>query len=152
MDKSRDDEDLPPDDDYSVAVEDARQNPESWVEFNNADITELIQKGFENLTEEEKRQKTESLIRYNRHRAQEKSRAMRDEFRFYKDRKFFGLQIFLGYSLAIMLMVFITTFVGLFIYVTFREGMLNEAGIGVGILNTIQEIFRIIFSSTTPDF
>lgn len=77
----------------------------------------------------------------------QKIRIENAKFALSKKRSFFTLQIFMGYSLAILLMAMIVTFVGLFMYVTFHEGMLSESGMGSAILQTIQEIFRILFTS-----
>lgn len=145
--KSEDNEDLPADTDYGNLKEDISKHYDDWQEIDDTELADVIQKGFDNLTDEEKAQRISNLSRYAQRRAEQEKQKKREEFNDYKNRKFFGLQIFIGYGLALLFMFFIVVFVSLFIYITIKEGTLTDNGVGVGILTTIQEVLKIIFSS-----
>lgn len=142
-----DDEDLPADDDPDKIRKEIEEHYPDYEPFDDTDFSDLAIKGFDSLTDEEKIKRAESLVRYAKNKAMREKEDREEEFRNYKERKYFGLQMFIGYGVAKLFMTFITAFVVLFVYVTFKDGTLNDNGVGVGILQTIQEVLRIIFSS-----
>ncbi len=145
--RNLDDEDLPDDTSLDKLREDITENYETWQEFDNTDISELARLGLDHLPADERKRKLHSLMLYNKFQEDHSRNKMREDFRDYKDRKFFGVKLFIAYGLSILFMFFIIIFVLLFIYITFKDGTLNDNGIGVGILNTVQEVLRIIFTS-----
>ena len=147
-------EDLPPDDINSLDVDsfhdDVASEYDQWKDFQVTDRVALTAREIDNLTDEEKLKRAQAILEYNRRR-QQNSRDNEKSFKHEKAKGWFALQMFIGYGISSLFMIFIVVFTGLFIYTTFKDGTLNDNGIGVGILNTIQEVLRIIFSPGPGD-
>ena len=150
----RDYEDLPPEElkghDADELHDEIADNFDNWKDFQVTDRGALAAKELEGLTDEEKIQRANTILEYNRRR-QQNNRYNETSFRHEKAKGWFALQMFIAYGLSSLFMIFIVVFTGLFIYTTFKDGTLNDNGIGVGILNTIQEVLRIIFSPGPGD-
>ena len=146
-----DDEDLPdhPSFDVDTLRDDIADHFQDW-EDNVTDLSELAQREIDILSDDEKIEKAKEIIEKNRTRyLSRKDQEL--TFRHEKARGWFGLQMFLGWGLSILLMGFLVVFASLFIYTTIKDGSLSDSGIVVGVLNTIQEVLRIIFDSRSGD-
>lgn len=72
----------------------------------------------------------------------------KSEFELEKDKRMFELKTLFAKVVGGSLILMALALVGVFVYVALKQGILADGGVIVGLFNTIQEVFKVIF--TTP--
>ena len=71
-----------------------------------------------------------------------------EDFAAYKDRKLFNSKLIAFWLVLGLFLLFACLFVGIFIYVTLKQGVLNNTDVMTGLFGTIAEVLKIIFGAT----
>lgn len=71
-----------------------------------------------------------------------------EDFVAYKDRKLFDSKLTAFWLVLGLFLLFACIFVGIFIYVTLKQGVLNNTDVMTGLFTTIAEVLKIIFGAT----
>ena len=112
----------------------------------------LIQRGLEHSTPDEMRAYLKQVISREREITIKNNEHENPRYERHKDSKVFTLKMFLGYSIGVLFLVFIIAFIVLFTYIVIKDGTLGESGIGLSIINTIQEVLRIILTTGPSNY
>lgn len=65
----------------------------------------------------------------------------------WKDKELFGIKKYGTITFLAVAVIGIIAFLGVFIYITLKQGVLDENGILSGLLTSVQEVLRILFTS-----
>ena len=71
-----------------------------------------------------------------------------EDFAAYKDRKLFDSKLAAFWLVLGLFLLFACTFVAIFVYVTLKQGVLNNTDVMTGLFSTIAEVLKIIFGAT----
>ena len=71
-----------------------------------------------------------------------------EDFAAYKDRKLFDSKLTAFWLVLGLFLLFACTFVAIFVYVTLKQGVLNNTDVITGLFSTIAEVLKIIFGVT----
>ena len=71
-----------------------------------------------------------------------------EDFAAYKDRKLFDSKLIAFWLVLGLFLLFACLFVGIFIYVTLKQGVLNNTDVLTGLFGTIADVLKIIFGAT----
>lgn len=152
IDPRQDDQDLPPDTDYDAIREDIETNFDVYDKMVGINYETLIQRGLEHSTPDEMRAYLKQVISREREITRKNNEHENSKYERQKDSKVFTLKMFLGYSIGVLFLVFIIAFIVLFTYIVIKDGTLGESGIGLSIINTIQEVLRIILTTGSSNY
>jgi hypothetical protein len=107
-------------------------------------------KGFQTLTEEEKSRVllgfllTSEIDHYNLENT--KPTSLIEKHKIHKDNKIFKLKFWGSAVMIGLAIIAILSVIGLFVYMSLQKGVLDENGILTGIMSTLQEVLRILFT------
>lgn len=102
-------------------------------------------KGFRTLSEEDQ---MEILFNYMSGMDNPLQRE-KDQFQLTKDKEFFGIKKVAAYSVLGLGVAIILVIVGVFVYISLTQGILSEGSIITSLFMTLQEVLRVIFTSTS---
>ena len=71
-----------------------------------------------------------------------------EDFAAYKDRKLFNSKLLAFWLVLGLFLLFAIAFVSIFVYVTLKQGVLNNTDVISGLFSTIAEVLKIIFGVT----
>lgn len=130
------------------------------IDLNNENLSPLLidnkevyYKGFLSLTEEDKAKVLLGfLITTDEDPSLDNLRVTHpgeraEKYKIWKDKEFVGIKKWLTIALSTILLISIVGFVGVFLYFSLKGGVLDSDGLFNGVLTTIQEVFRVLFTS-----
>ena len=71
-----------------------------------------------------------------------------EDFAAYKDRTLFNSKLLAFWLVMGLFLLFAIAFVSIFVYVTLKQGVLNNTDVITGLFSTIAEVLKIIFGVT----
>ena len=71
-----------------------------------------------------------------------------EDFAAYKDRTLFNSKLLAFWLVLGLFLLFAIAFVSIFVYVTLKQGVLNNTDVITGLFSTIAEVLKIIFGVT----
>lgn len=118
------------------------------------DNREVYYKGFLSLNEEDKaRVLMGYLLLYDAPSPTNiedlNPQTVRDKHLLNKDKKLFNLKFYATAAVIVLIVVAGIAIIGTFMYLSLDKGVLDENGVLTGILSTLQEVFRILFTDPT---
>lgn len=138
--------------DYSNQIETLGLNPEKLNPLL-IDNKQVYYKGFLSLNDEDKARVLLGFLLTSHASPDinnfdpetvEKTKAKHD---LWKDGELFRIKKYSSIGFLVLAGIGIVAFLGLFVYITLKQGVLDENGILAGLLTSVQEVIRILFTS-----
>ena len=112
------------------------------------DYREILLTGFNNLDPVDQQHVLRTLLLNQEDNTPKKTVAEQtEEFGLEKERTLFRNRLYAFWLVLGAFMIFAFIFAGIFVYITLKNGVLNNDGVITGLFNTIVEVLKIFFGS-----
>lgn len=117
------------------------------------DNREVYYRGFLSLTEEQKAKVLLGFLILNNgipdinNLVPETTDKVKAKHELWKDKELFSIKKWGSIGFLTLAIIGIIAFLGVFIYITLKQGVLDDNGILSGLLTSVQEVLRILFTS-----
>ncbi len=112
------------------------------------DYREILLTGFNNLDPVDQQHVLRTLLLNQEDNTPKKTIAEQtEEFGLEKERTLFRNRLYAFWLVLGAFMIFAFIFAGIFVYITLKNGILNNDGVITGLFNTIVEVLKIFFGS-----
>ena len=112
------------------------------------DYREILLTGFNNLDPVDQQHVLRTLLLNQEDNTPKKTIAEQtEEFGLEKERTLFRNRLYAFWLVLGAFMIFAFIFAGIFVYITLKNGVLNNDGVITGLFNTIVEVLKIFFGS-----
>lgn len=112
------------------------------------DYREILLTGFNNLDPVDQQHVLRTLLLNQKDNTPKKTIAEQtEEFGLEKERTLFRNRLYAFWLVLGAFMIFAFIFAGIFVYITLKNGILNNDGVITGLFNTIVEVLKIFFGA-----
>ena len=112
------------------------------------DYREILLTGFNNLDPVDQQHVLRTLLLNQEDNTPKKTIAEQtEEFGLEKERTLFRNRLYAFWLVLGAFMIFAFIFAGIFVYITLKNGILNNDGVITGLFNTIVEVLKIFFGA-----
>ena len=112
------------------------------------DYREILLTGFDKLDPVDQQHVLRTLLLNQKDNIPNKTIAEQtEEFGLEKERTIFRNRLYAFWLVLGAFMIFAFIFAGIFVYITLKNGILNNDGVITGLFNTIVEVLKIFFGS-----
>lgn len=112
------------------------------------DYREILLTGFDKLDPVDQQHVLRTLLLNQKDTTPQKTIAEQtEEFGLEKERTLFRNRLYAFWLVLGAFMIFAFIFAGIFVYITLKNGVLNNDGVITGLFNTIVEVLKILFGT-----
>lgn len=112
------------------------------------DYREILLTGFDKLNPVDQQHVLRTLLLNQKDTTPQKTIAEQtEEFGLEKEITIFRTRIYAFWTVLGFFMLFAIVFAGIFVYITLKNGVLNNDGVITGLFNTIVEVLKVIFGT-----